>query len=158
MKVYVKKDKVLKLLGEGKVFSKKELMLKEDEKLSLTADEEDGAEPVGNAVQKGVSELDSIGKDASYEIKPQNVAGGRVKPQTTVSNGAPLTPTVTVNKNDPNLVNIVKTNTANGTGVKIQDVRGSVNSSVTPRKVMDEMRANSIPFTKSELTKFLKSL
>ena len=31
-------------------------------------------------------------------------------------------------------------------------------SSVTPRKVMDEMRDNSVPFTKSELTEFLKSL
>jgi hypothetical protein len=35
---------------------------------------------------------------------------------------------------------------------------GPMNNSVTPRKVMDEMRANSVPFTKTELTKFLKSI
>ena len=31
MKIYVKKDKVLKLLGEGKVYSKKDLLLREDD-------------------------------------------------------------------------------------------------------------------------------
>ena len=28
----------------------------------------------------------------------------------------------------------------------------------TPKKVMDEMRENSVPFTKEEMTEFLKSL
>ena len=33
-----------------------------------------------------------------------------------------------------------------------------INASVDSRKVMDEMRENSVPFTKSELTEFLKNL
>jgi hypothetical protein len=157
MKVYTKKNNGLRLLGEGMVFSKGQLMLKEDDTLSLTPDEEDGKQSAPEVVKKGEEELNSIGKDASYTILPKDVNGGITKPQQSSSNGNPQTPIVTVDKTDPNIVNTVRTNVPIGNGVRIVD-KQQVNSSVTSRKVMDEMRANSVPFTKTELTKFLKSI
>jgi hypothetical protein len=49
---------------------------------------------------------------------------------------------------------IVYDKNAGGNGV--QPMRLAAHK--TPRRVMDEMRANSVPFTKTELTKFLKSI
>jgi hypothetical protein len=56
--------------------------------------------------------------------------------------------------NDPRLTQLMQQNAKNGYSTNVQNINASVES----RKVMDEMRANSIPFTKSELTEFLKSL
>ena len=163
MKVYVKKDKVLRLLGEGKVYSKKDLVLKEmtgGEPLigDVTANDEQlqGSTGLENAVNKQVAthpaadgfstELGNLKQSNSSQQKGNGVMSftqDQLKDPNTkklIDNAATTNPNMQVN--------IMKGNSANGVQL----------ASVAPKKVMDEMRENSIPFTKSELTEFLKSL
>lgn len=156
MKVYVKKDKGLKLLGEGKVYSKKDLLLKE---------------AVGNVPY--APNLSTAAMKANQQAaetpanKVQMISGGDLGNK----NGQKRDVKVGFNTHDPNARHEVEqmvNRSDNPDGIDIlmdtnpltQSSDGSTldTNSVTPRKVMDEMRANSVPFTKSELTAFLKSL
>lgn len=171
MKVYVKKDKALKLLGEGTIYSKKDLVLKEEN----TNDASLGAS-VGSSAGKPLQFDATNGQDASSISQVEKNVNNIGAKTTSIPNkearldlgdvGWRTTPNV--NKNEPGAdVDI----TAQGN--KPQDIDNAVdqasqvraggvviplNQSVTPRKVMDEMRENSVPFTKSELTEFLKNL
>ena len=116
MKVYVKKDKALKLLGEGKIYSKKDLLLREfgnDNDGGTTVTSTDTTTP-NQGLTDGVKQLNKTPQADAFEKTVGDEASG-------INNG-------------------LQTN------------------SVAPRKVMDEMRRNSIPFTKKELSKFLNSL
>ena len=167
MKIYVKKDKVLKLLGEGKVYSKKDLVLREfggdnnggTDTITLTNDGEgtDKKTPSNELVNNVKQELPKVsagGKQVQFNVSPDDVAG--VTPNTQLTqNSTQAPPSVNVSMNDPRLPQMMQQNAKNGYSTNIVK---PINSSVTPKKVMDEMRENSIPFTKAELTKFLKSL
>ena len=64
-----------------------------------------------------------------------------------------MTPTEKQNT-DVDFIDGSKNNTANTSS----NSSGMMNSSVTPKKVMDEMRKNSVPFSKKELSNFLSTL
>jgi hypothetical protein len=166
MKVYVKKDKVLKLLGEGKVFSKKDLVLREfggdnncgSDTITLTndgegSDKKTSPNELATDIKKELPKVNAGGKPVQFNVSPDDVAG--VTPNTQASqNSTQAPPSVNVSMNDPRLTQLMQQNAKNGYSTNVQNINASVES----RKVMDEMRANSIPFTKSELTEFLKSL
>ena len=157
MKVYVKKDSVLKLLGEGKVYSKKDLVLKEentpligdatpnDEKvngvsgLETSANKQLSSHPAEDGVSVGLDSLTNSGQ----KLKGDGVSLKMTQDQ--------------LKNNKPQLANMAQ----QMPGAEVTIMRNQPNmqmSSVTPRKVMDEMRANAVPFTKSELTEILNSL
>ena len=157
MKVYVKKDKGLKLLGEGKVYSKKELMLKEavgnvayapNLSTAATTANQQAAKTPANKVQMisggDLGNKNGQKRDVKVGFNTHDVNARHEVEQM-------------VNKSDnPDDIDILM-----DTNPLTQSSDGSTTldtNSVTPRKVMDEMRANSVPFTKSELTAFLKSL
>ena len=164
MKVYVKKDKGLKLLGEGKVYSKKELMLKEQDgdnnggtdTITLTndgegTDKKTPANELANDIKTELPKVNAGGKPVQFNVSPDDPAG--VTPNTQLTqNSTQAPPSVNVSMNDPKLAQMITRNAQNGYSTNV------IKSSVESRKVMDEMRANSVPFTKSELTEFLKSL
>ena len=165
MKVYVKKDKALKLLGEGRIFSKKDLMLKEEDlnggtdTITLTNDGEgtDKKTPpneMANDIKKELPKVNAGGKSVQFNVSPDDVAG--VTPNTQISqNSTQAPPSVNVSMNDPRLTQMMQQNAKNGYSTNVVK---PINASVDSRKVMDEMRENSVPFTKSELTEFLKNL
>ena len=165
MKVYVKKDKALKLLGEGKVYSKKDLILKEEDlnggtdTITLTNDGEgiDKKTPpseMANDIKNELPKVNAGGKPVQFNVSPDDIAG--VTPNTQLTqNSTQAPPSVNVSMNDPRLTQMMQQNAKNGYSTNVVK---PINSSVESRKVMDEMRENSIPFTKSELTEFLKSL
>lgn len=165
MKVYVKKDKTLKLLGEGRIFSKKDLLLKEEDlnggtdTITLTNDGEgtDKKTPpneMANDIKKELPKVNAGGKPVQFNVSPDDVAG--VTPNTQLSqNSTQAPPSVNVSMNDPRLTQMMQQNAKNGYSTNVVK---PINSSVDSRKVMDEMRENSVPFTKSELTEFLKNL
>lgn len=158
MKVYVKKDKALKLLGEGKIYSKKDLVLKEDNNnpligdatpsderingvsgLETAANQQLTSHPAEDGVSVGLDSLSNSGQKLkgdgiSFKMTQDQLKANKAQ----VSNMAQQMPgaEVTIMRNNNNMQL----------------------SSVTPKKVMDEMRENSIPFTKAELTEFLKNL
>lgn len=159
MKVYVKKDKVLKLLGEGKVYSKKELMLKEE---GYTVDANTSNQQIktsGNALTalknaanqnpNGTSTLDGGDIGAEKTITNNDGDNSAIKVGPSVKPGE----LDKISKDLP-AAKIVYDKNAGGNGVQPMQLAAHK----TPRKVMDEMRANSVPFTKKELTAFLKSL
>ena len=156
MKVYVKKDKALKLLGEGMVYSKKDLVLKE---------------AVGNVAY--APNLSTAAMTANQQAaktpanKVQMISGGDLGNK----NGQKRDVQVAFNTHDVNARHEVeqmvnKSDSPDDIDILMdtkpltQSSNGSTldTNSVTPRKVMDEMRENSVPFTKSELTEFLKTL
>lgn len=165
MKVYVKKDKTLKLLGEGRIFSKKDLLLKEEDlnggtdTITLTNDGEgtDKKTPpneMANDIKKELPKVNAGGKPVQFNVSPDDVAG--VTPNTQLSqNSTQAPPSVNISMNDPRLTQMMQQNAKNGYSTNVVK---PINSSVDSRKVMDEMRENSVPFTKSELTEFLKNL
>lgn len=154
MKIYSKKNNGLRLLGEGRVFSKKQLVLKEDG-ITLTST---ASTTPGQALSTAPSVLSKAPTNTKSIVIPNNQLDGNPK-----DNG----PTLKLNKSTAQTAdgkraanNFVKQNPDFGS-VEIENDNGNtqtLNNSVAPRKVMDEMRKNSIPFTKSELTRFLKTI
>ena len=172
MKIYVKKDKALKLLGEGKVYSKKDLVLKEEDNTNdaslgsnvgssngkpLQFDATNGQNATSaSQIEKNIANISS--KSSSIPNKQARLDIGDVNWRTTPN----------INKNEPgadvditaqgNTQQDINKAVDQASKVRAGGVVMPLNQSVTPRKVMDEMRANSVPFTKEEMTEFLKSL
>ena len=154
MKVYTKKNNGLRLLGEGMVFSKGQLMLKEEGVIAQANKDGQDFESESEAVNSINQTLQKPGVDGVV-LNKKDTPIARNTPynkqlddtQTVIQKNQLNTSTLTDLVKDGNGEVLVKNN--NG---------GIENSSVAPRKVMDEMRANSVPFTKTELTKFLKSI
>ena len=155
MKVYVKKDKVLRLLGEGKVYSKKELVLKENGVTAVANPDGQDFGSESDAVNKINQELRKPGVDAVVTPKSDLPVAKNIQQQ---QQTADFQTTIPANNLNPSTLSKAAKDGQGEVKVQKPTTTGAIMSSVTPRKVMDEMRANSIPFTKSELTKFLKSL
>ena len=166
MKVLVKKSNGLVNLGEGKIYSKKALILKEVDNngdsntITLTnsgegTDFKSQPNELANDAKKELNTVNASGKKMQFSVPPNSVAG--VTPNMSLNqNSTQSPPSVNVSQNDPRLTTLMQTNAKNGYTTNI--VKGMQNSSVASRKVMDEMRRNSIPFTKKELHKFLTDL
>lgn len=163
MKIYSKKNNGLRLLGEGRVFSKKELVLKEmngdtgndtdtvSVNLSPDNDNKDSSELAKNA--QTASTISAPGKQIVGNVNIEDVNG--VSAPTISPNDPGSDMSIKANGNSSNDIK----NAANAAAkARVANVTVPIRNSVTPRKVMDEMRKNSIPFTKSELTKFLKTI
>ena len=156
MKVYTKKNNGLRFLGEGMVFSKGQLMLKEDKpiQVDLTGGE-DASGP--SEVSKEASDLKS--KTAGLGDNVEGVMSLDDSKWTTTPNIAPNEPGSDVKiPADDKSPKSIEDATKKAIQMRAGGITVPLNQSVTPRKVMDEMRANSVPFTKTELTKFLKSI
>lgn len=156
MKVYTKKNNGLRLLGEGMVFSKGQLMLKEQE---VTLSQTEPTTP-DKFVRNSVTALNQVG-NAKKTVIPTNLADGnktddgnilRVNKSQALGKTSQIRQFVNQNK-DTGAVEIVDDTKGTNDSNPLTTSEGKKN-----RSVMDEMRANSIPFTKTELTKFLKSI
>ena len=156
MKVYTKKNNGLRLLGEGMVFSKKDLLLREDGDNgnnpligdATPGDEQvQGASGLKNIVDKKTSENPTAD---GWSTELGNLNGG-------TSQQGEASGVIKISRQQLN--NPETQAMLNRTKITDPNMQVTVmNNSVTPRRVMDEMRANSVPFTKTELTKFLKSI
>ena len=161
MKVYVKKDKLIKLIGEGKTYSKKNLILREG-----ISGFEPGAPNVSAAARDAATKLASNGNLSDVTGSADDVTQGNAAS----ANGNIQDPTITTDVKSPQSIqqtqNILnRMNPSEKANVDVKFIDGAKqknnnmeNSSVISRETLDEMRENSIPFTKSELTEFLKSI
>ena len=156
MKVYVKKDKALKLLGEGKVYSKKQLMLKEG---GITAMVGKNDAPAGNLVNQARQTINTNSNvDSVYIPTEANSSMPGADKRMVANNMQDTTLQTTSDKLNSNELNKASQMGVEGMEVTKPNNSGTSFESIKSRKVMDEMRANSVPFTKSELTAFLNSL
>lgn len=157
MKILVKRNNGLLNLGEGRIYSKSQLRLNEDvenaligdatpndEKVSgtgslqTTVNKELTAHPQEDGVSVGLDSLNNSGQKlkgdgTNIKMSQQQLAQNK----TQISNLAAQMP---------------------GAQLTIMRGNGVINNSVAPRKVLDELRKNSIPFTKKELHKFLREI
>lgn len=159
MKILVKKNNRFVNLGEGKIYSKKQLMLKEFTQNGVTAvANPDGqnhtvSQMLSNA--RKIAQKPGVGK---VVIPAGDTGVGATK---NVPQNSPLSDvkkTIQLSKaNSSTITDLTKDGA--GEVELIGDNNSSLQTnSVKPRKVMDEMRKNSIPFTKKELHKFLMDL
>ena len=158
MKIYVKKDKVLKLLGEGKVYSKKDLILKEfkagGNNVVATVP---GVTNVRQFVNKGAQTYNQNGNVGLIQGEM-----GQFDNQNDANTGEGLGVDLPVNATGQQIAKVQ--NMANQPGnddMKINltppTTETDQTDSLGENKII-KMRENSVPFTKSELTEFLKSL
>lgn len=166
MKVFKKINNGLMELGEGKLYSKSQLKLNEadtngnSDTITLTnsgegTDAKSTPSEIVNDSNKELNAVNASGKKTQFQVPPTGVAG--VTPNTSLTqNSTQSPPSVSVSKNDPRLATLIQKNAQNGYATNI--VKSSITSSVAPRKVMDEMRRNSILFTKKELHNFLSEI
>ena len=162
MKIFVKTDKGLKKLGEGKIFSKNQLMLREFSQNGVTA----VANPDGqnHTASQMLSNARRIAQKPGVKTVVMSSADTGIGATKNVPSNSPLSDVkkiIPLNKANDSVISQL---TADGQGeVELTSDSNANNSaletnSVKPRKVMDEMRRNSIPFTKKELSMFLNSL
>jgi len=148
-------------LGEGKIYSKKQLMLKELTQNGVTAvANPDGqnhtvSQMLTNA--KTIAQKPGVGK-VVIPASDTGIGGTKNVPQ-----NSPLSDVKKVIPLSKANTSIISDLTKDGQGEVELTNDGNTNSSlqtnsVMSRKVMDEIRKNSIPFTKKELHKFLMNL
>lgn len=158
MKILVKKNNKLMSLGEGKIFSKRQLMLKEDEHtgfLSNSVNIESGARDAQAMMNKNstlTNGVDASADDATSGKKNGNSTDPEIRVNTKDQNSIKVAQHM-INTMSPQERSNVDVNFFDGT--KQQALQ---TNSVKSRKVMDEIRKNSIPFTKKELSNFLMEL
>ena len=158
MKVYVKKDKALKLLGEGKIYSKKDLVLRE-------------FNAGGNSVVAAVPGATNVRQFVNQGAKTYHQNGnvgliqgemGQFDNQNDSSTGEGLGIDLPVNATGQQIAKVQ--NMANQQGnddMKINltpPTNDAEDSNPLGEGKIAELRENSIPFTKLELTEFLKTL
>ena len=166
MKILVKKNNGLVNLGEGRIYSKSQLRLNEIDSngdsntITLTntgegTDSKSQPNELANDAKKELNTVNASGKKIQFSVQPNSVAG--VTPNMSLTqNSTKAAPSVNVSQNDPRLTTLMQTNAKNGYATNI--IKGIQTSSVAPKKVLDELRKNSIPFTKKELHKFLREI
>ena len=133
-------------------------MLKEEKELigDVTSDDEtiQGASGLQNAVNKKTAEnpaADGWSTDLS-SLKQGNSAQ---------NNGNGVMKFTQGQLNEPGTKQLIDRAAQTNPNMQVTVMKNNSSlqtNSVTPRKVMDEMRRNSIPFTKKELNKFLTDL
>lgn len=163
MKILVKTDKGLKKLGEGKIFSKNQLMLRE-----MGIQGQDATVQIDATSPYAAKQIDDLVKNTplqdrqNYRVKIVNGQQSNSNKIDNAHTGSLVGATNGSNAITQSRQACAENPSLGGTSCSLDDINpkenGSINSSVMPRKVMDEMRVNSIPFTKKELHKFLMDL
>lgn len=155
MEVLVKTDKGLQRLGEGKIFSKKQLKLKEGIAAAIGS---------ANGLQQAQQKAKQI-LDQNSNADSANADLGKLDGQNDTSTGEGTKIQLPINASATQLNNVqqMSKNQAND-DVEVEFTKNDTNNSSSStnesrknRKLV-EMRYNSVPFTKKELRSFLKSI
>jgi hypothetical protein len=155
MKIFVKKDNGLKQLGEGRIYSKSQLKLNEftNGKVSLTLNP-NGQDVRASSVQTSAQNmLHQVPQATAVTVQADDIDGVT----------AP-----TFSPSDPRNDTVQNIAAKNATGAAVQNAAkngGTIqitkddpqNNGLGESRII-EMRRNSIPFSKKELSNFLNSL
>ena len=155
MEVLIKTNNGLQRLGEGKIFSKKQLKLRED--IDAAIGSANGLQQAQEKAKKLINQNPSV-DSASADL-------GKLDGQKDTSSGEGTKIQLPINASATQLNNVqqMSKNQAND-DVEVEFTKNdtsnsssSTNESRKNRKLV-EMRYNSVPFTKKELSSFLKSI
>lgn len=156
MKIFVKKGNSLKNLGEGRIYSKGELRLNEaftNGKVSLTLNP-NGQDVQASSVQTSAQNmLNQVPQATAVTVQSDDIDGVTAP---TFSNNDPRNDTVQ-NIAAKNATSATVQNAAKNGGT-IQITKDDQGQNGLGESKIVEMRKNSIPFTKRELSSFLSTL
>lgn len=152
MKILRFKNNQLQMLGEGRIYSKKNLKLREgvDANISSANGIQDMKAKAADVLNRNPN-VDSASADA-----------GHIDGQNDMNSGEGMKLQLPINANGKQLSqaqNMVKNQGNDDMQVSFTkpQVNGQTQDSTNESRIM-EMRANAIPFTKKELNEFLNSL
>lgn len=155
MKIFVKKDNGLKQLGEGRIYSKSQLKLNEftNGKVSLTLNP-NGQDVRASSVQTSAQNmLHQVPQATAVTVQADDIDGVTAP---TFSPSDPRNDTVQ-NIAAKNATSAAVQNAAKNGGT-IQITKDDPQNNGLGESRIIEMRRNSIPFSKKELSNFLNSL
>ena len=145
MRTYVKKDGKLNLIGEGRLFSKNELMLREDIDANLGS-----ADSIQQAQLKAKKQMNQ-----NAGVTSASIEAGKADGQADTQSGEGIKLEVPVNATGKQLAQAQKMTKDQGSDdAQITFTKEDPNSTNESR--IYEMRMNSVPFTKRELSELLK--
>lgn len=156
MQVIVKKNNKLVKLGEGRIYSKSQLKLNELNGLdaNLTA----GNVPVNGIQQAQMKAKQLMNQNAG--VTSASADAGKLDGQNDTQGGEGVELRVPVNATGPQLAQaqrMVKDQGSDDAQITFTKPQTSTNNGLGESKIV-EMRRNSIPFSKKELSSFLNSL
>lgn len=138
MRIFTKTNNGLKHLGEGRIYSKSQLKLTED---AIKADI-GGADNIDDAIRQS---KDIMNRDSN--VSATTVTG--ISKTNSVQN--PQRPKMQISQT-------ADTQTKAAVSNMLSKNAGKVDLEVTESKRISEMRKSSIPFTKREMTDFLREI
>lgn len=144
MKTYVKKNGVLNFVGEGRLYTKNELLLKEDIDANLGS-----ADSIQQAQMKAKKQMNQ-----NAGVTSASIEAGKADGQADTQSGEGIKLEVPVNATGKQLSQAQKMTKDNGSDdAQITFTKEDPNSTNESR--LYEMRMNSVPFTKRELSRLL---
>ena len=155
MQIIVKKNNKLVKLGEGRIYSKSQLKLNELNGLDANIG-------TANGIQQAQMKAKQL-MNQNAGVTSASADAGKLDGQNDTQGGEGVELRVPVNATGPQLAQaqrMVKdqgSDDAQITFTKPQSPSSSMNNGLGESKIM-EMRKNSIPFTKKELSSFLNSI
>jgi hypothetical protein len=153
MQVIIKKNNRLVKLGEGRIYSKSQLKLNELD-ANLTA----GNVPVNGIQQAQMKAKQLMNQNAG--VTSASADAGKLDGQNDAQGGEGVELRVPVNATGPQLAQaqrMVKDQGSDDAQITFTKPQTSTNNGLGESKIV-EMRRNSIPFSKKELSSFLNSL
>ena len=156
MQVIIKKNNRLVKLGEGRIYSKSQLKLNELNGLdaNLTA----GNVPVNGIQQAQMKAKQLMNRNAG--VTSASADAGKLDNQNDTQGGEGVELRVPVNATGPQLAQaqrMVKDQGSDDAQITFTKPQSSTSNGLGESKIV-EMRRNSIPFSKKELSSFLNSL
>ena len=152
MKILVKKNNGLKNLGEGKIYSKSQLKLNEENGIDANIPQSD------NIKQAQIKAQQAMNQNAG--VTSASIDAGKADGQSDTQSGEGLKLELPVNANAKQLSQaqkMTKDQGADDAQITFTKQQPSSSNSLGESRMV-EMRRNSIPFTKKELNSFLNSL
>lgn len=152
MKILRFKNNQLQMLGEGKIYSKKNLKLREGVDANISS---------ANGIQDMKAKAAKV-LNQNPNVDSASADAGHIDGQNDMNSGEGMKLQLPINANGKQLSqaqNMVKNQGNNDMQVSFTkpQVNGQTQGSTNESRIM-EMRANAIPFTKKELNEFLNSL
>ena len=150
METFVKKNNMLVHIGEGKLFKKGELTIKEDVDANIGS---------ANGIQQAQMKAKQL-MNKNPGVTSASADAGKIDGQDDSNSGEGVKLEVPVNATGKQLAQaqrMTKDQGADDTQITSTKDNPSDGDSTNESRIV-EMRRNSIPFSKKELTNFLKSI
>ena len=152
METFVKKNNKLVRIGEGKLLKKSEILLKEENGVDANIG-------TANGIQQAQMKAKQL-MNRNPGVNSASADAGKIDGQNDADSGEGIKLEVPVNATGKQLAQaqrMTKDQNADDAQITFTKDNGNNGTSTNESRIV-ELRRNSVPFSKNELTKFLKSI